>query len=109
MSRWCMGLPFTETRPVTSAEVDRYTVELKRHQRRIRRQGWLLGLSAAAAALVSLEYVNQERGIPGNDAHSHQGTPPRRQKRFIFPGYALTQAPLTRRRAPTLAVPSGRV
>jgi hypothetical protein len=68
MSRWCMGLPFTEIRPITSAEVDRYTAELKRHQRRIKRHGWLLGLSAAAAALVSLEYINQEHGVPGNDA-----------------------------------------
>src|SRR6516162_8391770 len=67
MSRWCMGLPFTEIRPITSDEVDRYTAELRRHQRRIKRQGWLLGLSAAVAALVSLEYVNQERGVPGND------------------------------------------
>src|SRR5204863_5376735 len=68
MSRWCMGLPFTETRPITSDEFNRYTAELKRHQRKLKRQGWLLGLSAVAAALVSLEYVNQERGIPGNDA-----------------------------------------
>jgi hypothetical protein len=68
MSRWCMGLPFTTIRPATPDELNRYTAELKNYKRRLKRQGWLLGLSAGAAALVSFAYVNQERGVPGNAA-----------------------------------------
>ena len=63
-----MGLPFSTIRPATPDELKRYAAELKSSKRRLNRQGWLLGLSAAAAALISFAYLNQERGVAGNDA-----------------------------------------
>jgi hypothetical protein len=62
MNRWCLGLKFAGTRSLTPDEVDRFTLELRRIQKRSKRQLYLFAAVAALGVLVSALFLIDQRG-----------------------------------------------
>lgn len=68
MNRWCLGLKYTGTRSITPDEIDRFTLELKRVEKRSRRQLWLFVIVAALGTVASALFAIDLRGSKDVDA-----------------------------------------
>ncbi|HET9130988.1 MAG TPA: hypothetical protein VFO86_08580, partial [Terriglobia bacterium] len=61
---WCLGLPLTRTRSITTEETEHLVEQFKAMRLKLTRKAWLLGAFAAAAILVSIQFVLESYSIP---------------------------------------------
>jgi hypothetical protein len=62
MNRWCLGLKFAGTRSLTPVEVDRFTLELRRIEKRSKRQLYLFAAVAILGVTASVLFMMDQRG-----------------------------------------------